>query len=90
MIKAIFFDFDGVLTLNERGSTVTIKTIQEANPDLSAEKIQDCYYRFHTIPAKLGFKTYFFDPKQNDTLKLKSQLAEWGVQVSLDLGGLGR
>jgi putative hydrolase of the HAD superfamily len=47
MVEAIFFDFDGVLTLNERGSAVTIRVIQEANPDLSAEKIKDCYYRFH-------------------------------------------
>ena len=47
MIRAIFFDFDGVLTLNERGSTITIKTIQESNPDLPAARIRDCYYRFH-------------------------------------------
>lgn len=47
MVEAIFFDFDGVLTLNERGSAVTIRVIQKANPDLSAEKIKDCYYRFH-------------------------------------------
>jgi putative hydrolase of the HAD superfamily len=211
MIKAIFFDFDGVLTLNGRGSTVTIKTIQESNPDLSGERIKDCYYRFHrqmllgekdhygiwddycecvgrditpdilveaflatpmntgmielaakltpkyrlgiitanatdrmrtlidkhglgllfdpivisaevgalktdaliferalgiyrpeecvfidnqernlTVPTELGFKTYLFDPQQNDISELKSQLAEWGVQVSQDLGGLGR
>jgi putative hydrolase of the HAD superfamily len=200
-----------VLTLNERGSTVTIKTIQESNPDLSGERIKDCYYRFHrqmllgekdhygiwddycecvggdialdilveaflatpmndgmialaselakryqlgiitanatermtslvdkhrldllfdpivisaevgalktdaliferalgsykpegcvfidnqernlTVPTELGFKTYLFDPQQNDIPKLKSQLVEWGVQVSLDLRGLGR
>jgi len=47
MIRAIFFDFDGVLTLNERGSTVTIGVIQKANPDVSASTIQDCYYKFH-------------------------------------------
>ena len=202
MIKAIFFDFDGVLTLNERGSTITIKTIQEANPDLSGERIRDCYYRFHrqmllgekdhygiwgdyckcvggdiapdilieaflatpmnagmmalaaelaaryqlgiitanatdrmtslvdeyrldllfapivisaevgalksdaliferalggyepeecvfidnqernlTVPTELGFKTYLFDPKQNNIPKLESQLAEWSVEV---------
>jgi putative hydrolase of the HAD superfamily len=33
-----------------------------------------------TVPAKLGFKTYLFDPKQNDIPKLKSQLIEWGVK----------
>lgn len=47
MIKAIFFDFDGVLTLNERGSTVTIQAIHELNPDIPLAKIQDCYYRYH-------------------------------------------
>ena len=202
MVEAIFFDFDGVLTLNERGSAVTIRVIQKANPDLSAEKIRDCYYRFHrqlllgegdhygiwhdyckcvggdiapavlteaflatpmnagmldlaaelaaryqlgiitanatervtplvdkhrlnllfdpivisaevgvlktdalifesalgnrkpeecviidnqdrnlTVPARLGFKTSLFDPKQNDIPKLKNQLVEWGVQI---------
>jgi FMN phosphatase YigB (HAD superfamily) len=47
MIRAIFFDFDGVLTLDERGSTTTIQVIQESAPDLSAAKVQHCYYRFH-------------------------------------------
>ena len=46
-IETIFFDFDGVLTLNERGSTTTIGVIRERYPDLSIEAIQGCYYHFH-------------------------------------------
>jgi putative hydrolase of the HAD superfamily len=34
------------------------------------------------VPAALGFKTCFFDTKQNDIQGLKSQLAQWGVRVS--------
>jgi putative hydrolase of the HAD superfamily len=47
MMRTIFFDFDGVLTLNERGSTTTIEVIHELNPDLPVQLIQSCYYRFH-------------------------------------------
>ena len=36
MTDVVFFDFDGVLTLEARGSTVTIRAIQKARPDLSA------------------------------------------------------
>jgi putative hydrolase of the HAD superfamily len=46
-ISTVFFDFDGVLTLNERGSTITIRTIRDSNPDVAATKVEDCYYRFH-------------------------------------------
>lgn len=46
-ISRVFFDFDGVLTLNALGSTVTIRTIQDANSDVNATKIEHCYYRFH-------------------------------------------
>ncbi|MCP4610084.1 MAG: HAD hydrolase-like protein [Planctomycetes bacterium] len=205
-IRAIFFDFDGVLTLNERGSTVTIRVIQEANPDLSARGIKDSYYEFHhqlllgekdhygiwgefcrcvggnidshiltkaflatrmnagmielaselttnyrlgiitanavermaplvdkyelaslfdpivisaevgalkidalifenalggqrpeecvfidnqeknlVAPATLGFKTYLFDPKQNDIPRLRSQLVEWGIEIQVGM-----
>jgi putative hydrolase of the HAD superfamily len=49
----VYFDFDGVLTLNERGSVVTIGAIHKAHPDLDAEKVKDCYYRFHP-PLLLG------------------------------------
>jgi putative hydrolase of the HAD superfamily len=47
MTDAVFFDFDGVLTLEARGSTVTIRAIREARPDLSAPAIEESYYRFH-------------------------------------------
>lgn len=57
MIGAIFFDFDGVLTLNERGSTVTIQAIQESNPDVPAERIRECYYKF-TRQLLLGEKDH--------------------------------
>jgi putative hydrolase of the HAD superfamily len=57
MIKAIFFDFDGVLTHNKRGSTTTIEVIQESNPALAASKIQECYYHFHP-ELLLGVKNH--------------------------------
>jgi FMN phosphatase YigB (HAD superfamily) len=47
MTDSVFFDFDGVLTLEARGSTVTIRTIREARPDLSASAIGEAYYQFH-------------------------------------------
>ena len=47
MIRTIFFDFDGVLTLNERGSTTTIGVIAELSPDLSVQAVERCYYQFH-------------------------------------------
>ena len=207
MIEALYFDFDGVLTLNERGSTITIGAIQEAYPDVPTERVSECYYRFHprlllgevdhytiwdafcscvgkdlapdiltqaflatpmnvdmlalatevakshrvgiitanaaermtplieahrldslfnpivisaevgalktdplifhaalgdqrpeacvfvdnqernlTVPTELGFKTYLFDPKQNDISALRNQLGKWGVRVEGECG----
>jgi putative hydrolase of the HAD superfamily len=47
LLEIVFFDFDGVLTLEDRGSTVTIGAIHDARPDLSYREIADSYYRFH-------------------------------------------
>jgi len=33
------------------------------------------------VPAALGLKTCFFDTRQNDIPRLRSQLAEWGIQI---------
>ncbi len=43
MVKAIFFDLDGVLTTDAKGSLTVSKNICEAVPNLSVEKVLDCY-----------------------------------------------
>ncbi|MFA5820958.1 MAG: HAD-IA family hydrolase [Candidatus Gracilibacteria bacterium] len=43
MIKAIFFDFDGVLTTDSSGSDTTCTNIQKCIPDVSYEHIVQCY-----------------------------------------------
>lgn len=43
MIKAIFFDLDGVLTIDAKGSLTLSKNLCEAFPHLSVEEILACY-----------------------------------------------
>ena len=43
MIKAIFFDLDGVLTTDAKGSLTMSKNLCEAVPSLSVQKLLDCY-----------------------------------------------
>lgn len=43
MINAIFFDFDGVLTTDAKGSLTMSRTICEAVPGLSMEEVLACY-----------------------------------------------
>lgn len=43
MIKAIFFDFDGVLTTDAKGSLTMSKTLCDAVPGLSVEEVLACY-----------------------------------------------
>ena len=33
------------------------------------------------VPARLGLKTYLYDGQQRNTPRLRSQLAEWGIEV---------
>lgn len=57
MIKAIFFDFDGVLTLDSAGSYTTCTNIQKCIPDLSLDRILQCY-RVHHPRLLLGQTTH--------------------------------
>jgi HAD superfamily hydrolase (TIGR01509 family) len=43
MIKTIFFDFDGVLTIDGAGSFTTCTNIQKHIPDVSFDHILQCY-----------------------------------------------
>lgn len=43
MIKAIFFDLDGVLTLEDKGSTGTCSSLCKHFPDLEIEHVLNCY-----------------------------------------------
>ena len=43
MLKTIFFDFDGVLTLDGSGSVSTCKYIQQTIPDVPLERVLNCY-----------------------------------------------
>ncbi len=43
MIKAIFFDFDGVLTTDAKGSLTMSKNLCEIVPGLSAQDVLACY-----------------------------------------------
>ena len=47
MIKTIFFDFDGVLTIGSSGSYTTCTNIQKEIPDVSFEHIIQCYRVYH-------------------------------------------
>ncbi len=47
MIKTIFFDFDGVLTLDHSGSFTTCTHIQKHLPGVSFEHILQCYKIYH-------------------------------------------
>ncbi|MCK5177013.1 MAG: haloacid dehalogenase, partial [Candidatus Aenigmarchaeota archaeon] len=62
MIKAIFFDFDGVLTTDSRGSYTT-STFLEKKTGISKEKILSCYR--HNFPlvktTKLSYKDFWQD-----------------------------
>lgn len=49
MIKAVFFDFDGVLTTDGNGSGTTCRNIQKAVPDLAFENIYRCYRVHHSV-----------------------------------------
>lgn len=46
MIKAIFFDFDGVLTIDKTGSASVIRYLSQQT-GLDADVIQHCYYRYN-------------------------------------------
>jgi HAD superfamily hydrolase (TIGR01509 family) len=53
MIKSIFFDFDGVLTTDGKGSGTTCKNLQKDIPDVPYEKILQCY-RVHHPDVLIG------------------------------------
>lgn len=57
MIKTIFFDFDGVLTTDGKGSGITCKNIQKEIPDVPYEKILQCY-RVHHLDVLTGKKSH--------------------------------
>lgn len=46
MIKAVLFDFDGVLTIDKTGSTSTINYIA-ANTGIDYDTFKTCYYRYN-------------------------------------------
>lgn len=46
MIKAIFFDFDGVLTIDKTGSASVIRYLSQQT-GIDADTIQHCYYRYN-------------------------------------------
>ena len=46
LIKAIFFDLDGVLTTDSNGSGTVCRNIQKVVPNLSFDDLYRCY-RFH-------------------------------------------
>ena len=46
MIKAIFFDFDGVLTVESRGSENTCVNLSQSFPDIPFETIKKCYRKY--------------------------------------------
>ncbi len=47
MIKAIFFDFDGVLTLDANGSGTTCRNLHRQMPELSFDDLFRCYRANH-------------------------------------------
>lgn len=49
MIKAIFFDFDGVLTTNSNGSGTICRNIVDALPDISFDTLYPCYRAQHPL-----------------------------------------
>jgi HAD superfamily hydrolase (TIGR01509 family) len=57
MIKTIFFDFDGVLTLDGSGSFTTCTNIQKHAPDVTFDHILRCY-RVHHPKMLLGQTTH--------------------------------
>jgi HAD superfamily hydrolase (TIGR01509 family) len=57
MIKTIFFDFDGVLTLDDSGSHTTCTNIQKCIPDVTFDHILQCY-RVHHPKLLLGQTTH--------------------------------
>ena len=46
MIKAILFDFDGVLTVDKTGSTSITKYIAQ-HTGLPLDRVKEAYYRFN-------------------------------------------
>ena len=46
MIKAILFDFDGVLTIDKTGSTTITNYISNIS-SIPLEKVKSCYYKFN-------------------------------------------
>jgi len=56
MIKAVFFDFDGVLTRNGNGSVQTCQYLAKET-GLDAQKLIDCHYK-QGLDLLLGKKSY--------------------------------
>lgn len=46
MIKAILFDFDGVLTIDKAGST-TITNYISQKTGISLDLVKSCYYKYN-------------------------------------------
>jgi putative hydrolase of the HAD superfamily len=57
MVKAIFFDLDGVLTTNENAYSHTTEGIYRLFPDMSLDKIRDCYAK-HKSNLQVGAETH--------------------------------
>ena len=58
MVDTVFFDFDGVLTLNPNGYTITPQNIQKMYPDLSEDFLVEQYLIFGKELQK-GTKTHY-------------------------------
>jgi len=58
MIKYIFFDFDGVITLNENAYSLVPENIHKYYPEIPLEQINKCY-RPHVKTLQIGQKTHF-------------------------------
>ena len=91
MIRAIFFDFDGVLTTDDGGGITIVNNLHDETGiskdalKAGAKAEESAYIDNHESKLvrarEMGFKTYFHDCEKNDVEALKKQLELWGVKL---------
>lgn len=74
MIKAIFFDFDGVLTTDATGTTSIVKYFQNTT-NVNVESFDNNKENL-VIPQTLGMETPYFDHEERNINTLASHIQE--------------
>ena len=66
---------------HKKNSLIFQKALESVDCNASECVFIDNHKKNLKIPDEMGFKTYLFDPAENDIKKMKNELSEFGVVI---------